>query len=309
MNKNWLSHKIGEIMNSPKCISINKTVADVLLQMEANEINHLPVTETGAPYEKLLGIVTRRDLEKYLLGDPASIKKSVKSLMTPLGLDYSNDAYRRDAHILTSDDTVSKAVEYLTTRVQIPGRTRQIYVSAIMVVDSDSRIVGVVGYKHILRGVLKNKEDFFWLKDRLVTDVMKKVEDLYTVEPSEKFENIFSIFKTQSYRTIPVVEKYEKCIKLLGLIEDISAYELMRSDLTKTNIEATHPSLMYASHYLHLVYKEQSIYEILEYYLERPSHDALLVVANSDEGHTQCLEGLISYVDVFKILVEATNNI
>lgn len=304
MKAQWTAQKVSEMMHHPRCIGVTRTAADVLLQMDANEINHLPVTETGNANERLLGIVTRRDLEKHLSGEIQDSNYPVRNMMTSLSADYAERTNREDGHVLTPDDSISKGIEYLASRVQVPGHARQVYVSALMVVDTESNIVGVLGYKDILKGFLKNKENYSWMEDKLVSEFMLEAEKLFCVEPNEEFKNVYTALRTHPYRTIPVVERTDDCLRLRGLIEDLSAYELLRSELLKDEIKASHPALMYNDQQIHLIYPEQTIQEILPLFLERPFHDALLVVDNENDKRSRCLVGLLSYVDVFRHFYE-----
>jgi len=302
MNEQLLNKKIKEIMNvNPHCISPTSTISDVLLQMEAYEINHLPVTDTGKSRDRLIGIVTRRDLERHLSGNLSEAHLPVEEFMSPLRADYGDVTNRMEAHILGIDDTIRSAIDFFAHRLQIPGHAnKQPYISALLVTDEESTVQGIVSYKDILREIIQSEIEW---TEQTVREHMTPVDSLTTINKDTPFSDVFALFRTNSFRTLPVIEQADECRKLIGLVEDISAFEMLKSNKrNEEEIFAGNPALMYGVQHLHLILADENINNVLPFFLERPYHDALLVVKDLK---SQCLIGLLSYVDVYKHILDS----
>jgi CBS domain-containing protein len=281
-----------------RCVSPTHTVGDVLLEMEVHEINHLPVTVNGHANEKLVGIISRRDLNRNLSSEPEMIMKEVQYWMASLSGDYSNPEDRQADHVLSEEDTIEQAITHLLSTIELPGKPKK-RISALVVVDKDSNVVGITSYKDIMAEIQNSSDQLRFFEETSVKKLMKS--NLTTVIPEAPFSSVFTLFYTKGYRSLPVADEN---MVLKGLINDISVFLLQRSDSANSKT-ASDPALMFGIRDLHLIYPERPVQESLSLFLKRPYHTSLLVVDSKSSPAEPILTGILSYVDILQYFLDS----
>jgi CBS domain-containing protein len=113
---------------NPACINPETTAQKAASTMESQDVGSLPVVESGS--NRLVGIVTDRDLALRVLGQGKSGEMAVRELMTQKDL------------ACVRPETDLDEVEKLMGRHQV---------RRILVVDAENKVVGVIAQADLAR--------------------------------------------------------------------------------------------------------------------------------------------------------------
>jgi CBS domain-containing protein len=125
---------VSEVMTPNPIVALATTpVADVLEQMSAEEIRHMPVVDRGA----LIGVISDRDLKGYpvdvLLQEPDAARGRLR---------------RPVSHLMTGDPISVTPETELSETVDLLLENK---IGAVPVCDPEGNVVGIVSYVDVLR--------------------------------------------------------------------------------------------------------------------------------------------------------------
>ena len=121
--------KIGQVMSKPvRTVESNEKLSAALAVMDKHDIGNVVVVEA----QKLVGIVTERDVVRRILKDSRVIQEPVKQVMS------------KPVITASPDSTVQEALE-----IMLKNKIRQ------LPVVQGSSLVGIVTDKDLMRSVLR----------------------------------------------------------------------------------------------------------------------------------------------------------
>jgi len=121
--------KIGQVMSKPvRTVESNEKLSAALEVMDKHDIGNVVVVEE----QKLVGIMTERDVVRRILKDPQLLQEHVKQVMS------------KPVITASPDDTLQEALE-----IMLKKKIRQ------LPVVQGSSLVGIVTDKDLMRSVLR----------------------------------------------------------------------------------------------------------------------------------------------------------
>jgi CBS domain-containing protein len=286
------------------CVTPDTTIADAGAELERIGKRHLLVTDTGGVGGKLVGIMSKGDIES---AKPSA--QSVQEIMTT----YETGSFGQRLSTVTKACTVAKVLRRLVTPRR-DDNNRQYYVTALPIIDSEEEgnVVGIVTYYDVLRAIV-DPERRIPPPPQTVGDVMLKRDVINIAQSGESLANILLRHVQQLYNQymIPVVaDKHE--YRLRGMITIDEVKRLIRhgqSSQTVDDIQVNLPELF-------LCHPTHTLEEMIKVFTERGSENNFkvhklyaMITAEDTEvkdnsRSVKTLSGLISYVEVFKKLID-----
>lgn len=279
------------------CIGPDDTVQSALKKIRENHFRfrHLPVTQTGKPGGNLEGVVSLGNVEDEIRSNPLATVRSVMARFE------SSDQIGGRFFYLTKSNTVQDALQLFTTPKAYPGTGSRYYISAIPIVESNdsNRLCGVISYFDVLKQMTSNPA--------VIPVPPCSVLDLFTEEAYDSEYIVATLLDTiETVRTknyfrnqnlIPVVERLDnkvlKGIITLRELKTLPGTHLMSREKRSIDDVATcKPEDTLSDMLRNFMNKEKKAYK--EY---------ALIVANDDHSG-KILQGVISYLDVFHLLLK-----
>lgn len=277
------------------CIAKSKSIAEAYLMLDdANyRFRHLLVTETGQIGEKLLGLVSLRQMLKAAARPNFDTRRSsVSDIMDKFTA--TNEPEPTFA-CLYEDDTVEMALRKLVQPLAKDKAVRHyFYMSAIPMLDKDEHAVGIVSFKDILRAMLEQKE--IPIPKGTVGQFMRPYNQFSISTPDEMVADAKVGMRPIGQRDVPVVESYTNR-RLLGLVPDHIFIVNYYTGKTVGEIMTVFADLKPQT-------EKTSISDMLKIYYDESKLYYSFVVTNSvHDAEYPKLAGMIGYREIFEAML------
>lgn len=287
--------------------TLNRTLDAMYGLAEFPRFRHILVTENGQAESKLLGIVSLRDLNRQWQG-LGSGQRKLQEIMTPFHPLW--EQFRS----VSSEANIQLAINSLVEPLQLAHRS--IYVSALPILAPNSQLaVGIMSYTDVIDAMIPGHttppKGHIPPPNMTVGEIMQPLLDdneRYHAFVADEFFDVAVLIKNSLYRTIPVVNN-DQDRTLQGLITDNKIFiTRMRAGNKIDTMQASDLNIMYAegSDYkgaplFETVTPEQKMQEILPKFKSLIRPDALPVIQSKRSNR---LVGMVSYIDIFRVLLK-----
>jgi predicted transcriptional regulator len=270
------------------CIQPSKTVGEALWIMRAKRIRHLPVTENGEPGSPLVGMISERDVAKFLSADTENANRVL------------NDGVMTDHVVvrLKPDDSIEEAIRLLSTQISDPYEPmHRHFVSAIPIVDNNNCAVGILSYINILNSMMRGELPVPNIK---VQDCMTPFDKLDVALQGDRMASIYASYVVaKGTRTIPVINNRRDRM-VLGMISDRNIFRTMQDTTSPDNMPVEHKDVMIEADNMDLILPSSLLADVIHHYRRSPRPDGLLAI---DTPNSRRLLGVMEYVNLFKKLL------
>lgn len=292
------AYSIGTQGDHVHCVKPDDTIAHALSEIRRSgySFRHLPVTEDRRPDGKLQGVVSLGRVEDAILEHKGEQRVStVMATFTPspyLGGDFY---YLHKLH------TIRDALVLLTREKQeFAGTGGRIFISTLPIIQSsaDDRLCGVVSYYDILKQMITTPP--LIAPPPCAVETVIKDPDILTAALDDTVEYVKSENYFKNQNLIPIVER-RGSRDLEGVI---TLRELKGKGDNQRMSEVVRPISEAAT-----CGPQESIEEMLRKFLQSPRKaykEYAMIVSKRNAGGARGnlqLEGLVSYVDVFRELL------
>jgi CBS domain-containing protein len=228
--------------------------------------------------------------------------------MTALSLNYTAEDNRKKNHVLSDEDSFLQLLKFLTDPIITPTKPKGLRISASVMINSEGSVIGLYSQVDVLN-ILKTKsrelELSDWLRRQKVHEWMTK--SVATISEDMTLDEVSLRMDELGIRTYPVVSKNS----YIGMIEDLSVFTLNKISLREENILVTDKRLLLDIDILPPINKDSNIEACINSLLmniaagRRP---IALPVCKEERKGGLTIEGIISYVDILKKVVEELEN-
>jgi CBS domain-containing protein len=282
------------------CVSPTTTVAEAMdiLKSHSWEFRHLLVTPSGKAGDKLLGLVSYRQLLKASHNPQIDIQMhrvedDVMDKFDPIRRKIPTFVHLRD------DANLQYALEAFTTLVAKAHAIEYFYfMSAIPIVDHDHNALGIVSFKDILKGMRNGQIP---IPVGIVRDHMRRNEQVRVCSEKSKVRASRIYLAQVGQRDVPVVNRATHRPQFLGMVAD----DLMVANQFR---DANVIDIMDRVDELIVQTPETGLRETIFEYLKDKYSERWFAFAVVNNKKEQIFEGLIGYRDIFKAMLKTLNS-
>lgn len=300
-----------------KFVSSNDNIANLVTKMKINNIRTMPVLETADSDSKLLGLISKVDVAKYL---PPSSDLLPEKRLKQRKFDFQalyklNQKVAREkigqvgqfqplfdgsiySDSLRMGDTLQDVINRFLERGTNNRRYRTFTIlddSPTPVLDDSPKLTGVLSYLDIIQVIIDNYRDLRGFYEYTVADLTTK--DVETLSMEDPFNLAAFTLEQNPFTHIPIKENPESN-KVVGIIDEVVIASLSHPLIFDDVFEMPVKDVMSKVSVNNTVNPNDSLDKLFGKFRNFDKPTALLV-GDWESGEFE-LSGIISYIDVFK---------